>query len=330
MTKTICLDKNFSTTRLLMQEKPILESNSEEKFKTLLFLPENESRKCEGGLRTKRYFKKSYEDKPLVSIITVVFNGEKYLERTIQSVIDQTYDNVEYIIIDGRSTDSSIDIIKKYENKIDYWVSEPDEGVYYAMNKGIELVFGDWVNFMNCGDIFKNCQVLSSLFSIGIGSEIELVYGRATIENKIFQTNKIIGREVSSIQDFYEGMPICHQATFHNICAFKKHGLFNESYRIAADYEWLCRFFENNSKATKYIDFIVADYLHGGLASDNLDQAKKEEYHISKSYFPKDVRVKKYIDFLKIKYKLYIRHLLRKIHIYELYIKLKKYFINKN
>ena len=142
MTKTICLDENFSTTQLLTQEKPILEQNAEDKFETILFLPESENRKGEGGLRTKGYFKKSYDDKPLISIITVVFNGERYLEQTIQSVIDQTYDNVEYIIIDGGSTDGTLDIIKKYEDKIDYWVSEKDNGIYDAMNKGIKVCYG--------------------------------------------------------------------------------------------------------------------------------------------------------------------------------------------
>ena len=91
MPNTICLNKNSSTTRLLTKEKPIIENRPEDKFETVLFLPGSENRKSEGGLRTKGYFKKSYDDKPLISIITVVFNGEKYLEQTIQSVLNQNY-----------------------------------------------------------------------------------------------------------------------------------------------------------------------------------------------------------------------------------------------
>ena len=121
MTDILSLDEGYSTTRLLTQEKPQIINTTEDKFETVLFLPKGENRKGEGGLRTKGYFKKSFDDKPLISIITVVFNGEKYLEETIQSVINQTYSNVEYIIIDGGSTDGTLDIIKKYEDSGKSW-----------------------------------------------------------------------------------------------------------------------------------------------------------------------------------------------------------------
>ena len=152
MIDALCIDENYSTTRLLSKEKPVIESKPEDKFETVLSLPEGKNRKGEGGLRTQGYFKKSYDDKPLISIITVVFNGEKYLEQTIQSVINQTYDNVEYIIIDGGSADGTLDIIKKYEKQIDYWVSEEDTGIYDAMNKGGSLAVGDFLLWLNADD----------------------------------------------------------------------------------------------------------------------------------------------------------------------------------
>ena len=161
MINTLCLNENYSTTKRLTQTKPDIEKTSE----TTLFLPSNKNRKDEGGLRSKGYFKTSYEDKPLITVITVVFNGEAYLEQTIRSVIEQGYDNVEYIILDGGSTDGTINIIKQYDAYIDYWVSQPDKGIYDAMNKAISLAQGVWINFMNAGDMFNTNTVLSEIYT---------------------------------------------------------------------------------------------------------------------------------------------------------------------
>ena len=184
----------INNSKFKIQNSKLIGSPND-KFETVLFLPEGEGRKGEGGLRTKGYFKFSYENLiindeclilndengnkfeinkdalnkinskfkiqhstlnqlPLITVITVVYNGEKCLEETIQSVINQTYPNVEYIIIDGGSTDGTLDIIKKYEDSIDYWVSEKDKGIYDAMNKGIELAFGNLIGILGGDDIF--------------------------------------------------------------------------------------------------------------------------------------------------------------------------------
>src|SRR3990172_7180600 len=110
--------------------------------------------KSEGGLRTKGIYRKSQEERPLISVITVVYNGAKYIEQTIQSVINQTYDNIEYIIVDGASTDNTLKIINKYEDRIDYWISEADSGLWNAMNKGVRLATGDILNFLNSDDFY--------------------------------------------------------------------------------------------------------------------------------------------------------------------------------
>jgi hypothetical protein len=256
MTDTIALDEKYCTTRLVTREKPEVANSLEDKFETVLFLPEGEGRKGEGGLRTKGYFKKSYQDKPLISIITVVFNGEKFLEETIQSIINQTYDNVEYIIIDGGSTDGTLDIIKKYEDRIDYWVSEGDRGIYDAMNKGLDVASGDWINFMNAGDklffipYFKNIK------------DADLVYGKAILSNgKVLIYNKNV-----KFKNFSRGMVVCHQSCFYNKEYYKK-SRYDLKYKICADQKFTALAIKS-SKAF-YIDQVIAYYDLHGISSQN-------------------------------------------------------------
>src|ERR1700742_4639960 len=108
----------------------------------------------QGGLRLKGIKKQSEIDNPLVSVVTVVYNGAKHLEQTINSVLNQSHKNVEYIIIDGGSTDGTLDIIKRYEDKIDYWQSERDGGIYFAMNKGVSLAKGELIGILNADDFY--------------------------------------------------------------------------------------------------------------------------------------------------------------------------------
>ena len=135
-------------------------------FKTLFKYPKtNQKRYGEGGLRLSNNLKQKEENKPLISIITVVKNNEKYLEQTIKSVLSQEYKNFEYIIIDGGSTDNTISIIKKFSNEIDYWLSENDHGIYDAFNKGMQLAKGDFIGMVNSDDTLER-NALSILVSI--------------------------------------------------------------------------------------------------------------------------------------------------------------------
>ena len=116
-------------------------------------------------LRTKGLFKQSINEQPLISVITVVFNGKKYLEQTIQSIINTSYENLEYIIIDGGSNDGTLEIIKKYEGQIDYWVSEPDLGIYDAMNKGTIASLGSYTLHINADDLIFDYRALEKIIS---------------------------------------------------------------------------------------------------------------------------------------------------------------------
>jgi len=203
---------------------------------------------------------KEKDNKPLVSIITVVYNGEKYLEETIKSVINQTYNNVEYIIIDGGSTDGTLEIIKKYEDAIDYWVSEKDAGIYDAMNKGIERASGEWINFMNAGDGFYSTDVLQKIFFKNDFLGVEVIYGN---HNVIYPTKtKIV--KAGNIKDIYKGSQFCHQSSF---VSSKTHKInkFNLANKIGADFELFYTLYKKDLHF-KYIDIIVSNYCAGGLS----------------------------------------------------------------
>jgi len=140
------LDPTYSTTRMLASQRP----------EGLKELPPHTGRVAEGGLRTKGCFKTSTNEKPLISIIVVVLNRANCFESCIQSILGQSYDNVEFIVVDGGSTDGTLDLLHKYSDMIDYWVSEPDQGLYYAMNKAVEIANGDWLNFIGSDDVLLN------------------------------------------------------------------------------------------------------------------------------------------------------------------------------
>ena len=126
-------------------------------------------------MRTEGRFREVSSEFPLVTVITVVRNGEEYLERTIKTVINQTYQNKEYLIVDGDSTDRTLDIVRGYDKHLDYWISEPDQGVYDAMNKGIDLARGNWLIFINTGDAFFDEQALEKTVQ-QISDDVDLLY----------------------------------------------------------------------------------------------------------------------------------------------------------
>ena len=232
-----------------------------DKLKPGKSLPIGESRLGEGGLHTIGYFKKSYKEKPLISIITVVLNGEQHLDRTIQSVINQTYDNLEYIIIDGGSTDRTVDVINKHKDKIDYWVCEKDNGLYDAMNKGIDIATGEWINFMNAGDELYNYSVLMNLFNNQNHQEVEIIYGNHEI---IYPAGQHHFVKAGIIKNFWKGELFSHQASFVKKNYLEKNK-FDHRKKIAADFELYYKALQNYTKF-KLIDLTVAKFEAGGVS----------------------------------------------------------------
>lgn len=220
--------------------------------------------------------KKHHNHKPLISIITAVFNGEKYIEQTIKSIINQSYQNIEYIIIDGGSTDRTLDIIKQYENKISYWVSEKDNGISDAFNKGLAVAKGEYINFQGHGDGFISCETLEKVFH-NINPEKDILISarikRIDINGIEIFTSKYI--ENFKKQSLLVRMSLPHQGLFTHKKYFKTYGLFDEDNTFCMDYEHLLRSYKNFPKV--YTSKIVAAYWRAdGLGNGRIKEIYKE------------------------------------------------------
>jgi len=219
---------------------------------------------------------------PKISIITIVYNNVRDIEHTILSVINQSYSNIEYIIIDGASTDGTLDIIQKYRGSIDILVSEKDSGIYDAMNKGLVKATGDYVLFLNSGDELYDNNTIQTIVSKGNSADI--IYG----ETKLVDENrKIIGdrRHKAPTQfdwkSFQYGMNVCHQAIYVKRDIAQPYDL---QYKLSADVDWVIQA-AKNAKTTQNVNCYVARYLVGGMSQKRHKQSLKERYDIFKKHY---------------------------------------------
>lgn len=204
-----------------------------------------------------------------LSIITVSYNAQNYIEETINCVAELEWKNKELIIIDGKSTDGTLDIIKRNADKIDYWCSEEDDGIYDAMNKGIRNATGEWVTFLNCGDVFYR----DSCSWIGTVSEsVDVVYGNYAIINEFSELGM---RRAKPLRNMLYQMISCHQAFFVRRSLFKEIGEFDISYKIAADYAWLLDCYLLGKKFY-YVDKLIVNYRAGGLSEAEYEITYRE------------------------------------------------------
>ncbi len=202
--------------------------------------------------------------KGLLSIVTVTYNAEDFLEDTIKSIITQSYPNIEYIIIDGGSTDRTVDIIKQYQNHISYWISEADNGIYDAMNKGIAQASGEWINFMNAGDGFIGTDIVEQVLKT-VKNETELVYGNTRFVSETGEELYIQrGKEVRD--HLWKGIGFNHNSLFCKTVLMKEHP-FNTFYKIVADSEFLIWAFEQGRKF-EHLDILINYFMVGGISHD--------------------------------------------------------------
>lgn len=221
-----------------------------------------------------------------VSVITACYNAEATLEDTLRSVAKQTYPDIEYIIADGASTDKTLEIIEKYRNNISVLITEPDKGVYNAMNEGIKAATGDLIIFLNADDIFINELVIERFANFAKERKEGLILG------DIVFLDKYTGKVYHEKQPLIDGIQLLkstvfHPATFFRREVFEKYGLYNEENKIASDYEWYVNYFVKNSGNYAYLDKPVTVFSMGGLSSNEKynEIHKTERETIQKKYF---------------------------------------------
>ena len=210
------------------------------------------------------------KNNPLVSIVTVSLNSAKTIERTITSVLNQTYKNIEYIIIDGGSADGTIDIIKKYNDRIAYWISEKDHGIYDAMNKGIDIARGQYINFMNSDDYLYNENVIEDIVLLCC-DDYDLVYGNTEIRLK---HNKFVIKAPLP-KYLWKGL-IIHQSSFISNRMAKKYK-YNINNELVADFELFLNIYYNNGKILR-VNKIISSYSTGGISSIRSEKVIEDYY----------------------------------------------------
>jgi glycosyltransferase involved in cell wall biosynthesis len=199
---------------------------------------------------------------PKVSVITVVFNGEQGIENTIKSVIDQTFLDKEFIVIDGASTDLTVEIINKYRDRIDVFVSEKDNGIYDAMNKGLAMAKGEWISFMNSGDTFYTKDAVAEFFKRE--SEFKRAYIAFGDVNIIHpKSSKMMKQSTKNIR--YDS--ICHQGEFVNRKVLLAHSGYNAVYKVYADFDFQLKAFLEGEDNLVYVPVCLANYNMEGVSS---------------------------------------------------------------
>jgi glycosyltransferase involved in cell wall biosynthesis len=222
------------------------------------------------------------ESSPTLSVITIVYNNVRDIERTMLSVLNQTYPNIEYIIVDGLSTDGTVEVINRYKNKIAKLISEKDEGIYDAMNKGLTAASGDYVLFMNSGDEFYSKDTVSTVFAT-VG-DADIYYGETEM---IDDKGRSLGQRRHKApkkftwRSFKYGMSVSHQAIYIRRSLT---GPFDRKYQLSSDIDWILRAAKKAKKIVN-VNQYVAKYLVGGMSKTKHRQSLMERFDIMKRYY---------------------------------------------
>ena len=243
-----------------------------------------------------------------LSVITVNYNDKYGLEKTITSVVNQTFPDIEYIVIDGSSTDGSKELLEKYDSAISFSVSEPDSGIYNAMNKGLRMATGDYVFFLNAGDVFYDNTTLERAMASIDGTK-DYYYGNVIFKDGEKETLVAYPKKLSF--HFFTYNCICHQASFLRRKLFEDHFYYNEALKIVADWEFLVYTIFLKNISYEHIPLTISYYDFGGVSSrPESDSIKKKERDVvMQRYFPLFIEDYEIMDELNSKRVRYILHI---------------------
>ena len=211
----------------------------------------------------------------MITIVTINLNNKEGLKRTIESVVNQTFfDKVEYVIIDGGSTDGSVDVIKEYDDNIAYWCSEPDGGIFPAMNKSIEHINGDYVLYLNSGDILNKNNVIERVYG---ELDKDIVYGN---EYKVNNKRTLARFPDNLNENFFKKSALPHQSTFIRAELLKERG-YSEKWKVLGDWSWLRERIMVDKVSYKHLNFPISDYDLNGFSTINqkLFFAERDKYY---------------------------------------------------
>lgn len=217
-----------------------------------------------------------------LSIITVTYNAEAFIEATIKSVGEQSFSDKEFVVVDGKSKDQTVKILKKYPHIVTRYISEKDAGLYDAMNKAIHLAQGEYLMFLNAGDLFYDEEALSEVFSKA--NHPDLIYGDTAIINEQYE---LVGmRHLRppvnlTYKSFLNGMVICHQAILAKKAIVP---LYDTSYKVAADIDWAIRLTKNAQSTFFYPEPLIR-FMQGGISTQHRFKGLQERFQVQKKYF---------------------------------------------
>jgi glycosyltransferase involved in cell wall biosynthesis len=229
-----------------------------------------------------------------LSIITVVFNNEKTIKDAIESVLKQTYENIEYVVIDGNSSDKTVSIIREYENKLGFFNSEKDNGIYDAMNKGILVANGDVIGILNSDDLYQDDTVIQTVMNQFLQNPtLDIVYGDL-VYVRSDDVNKIVRhwKSYSYYNSFFEnGNVPPHPSLFVRRSVYQKAGLFDLDFKLAADYEFMLRIFKKYNFNSKYINRVIVKMRLGGATNQSFLNIKRQNIEILNAWKKNSLRI---------------------------------------